>query len=76
MYKKGTKPAFSIHYDEDGKIIEVTSTKLEVIDKEGQKAPRGITITAVVNTTMIVGEHNPRCVYIWVPGWGWVWVCW
>jgi hypothetical protein len=73
---KDEKPAFSIHYDICGKIINVTSDDLKVMTEKGQELPPGVNTDEVVTTTMIAGNHNPRCRYIWRPGWGWVWVCW
>jgi hypothetical protein len=79
MYNREEKEAaFSIHYDEDGAIINVTSKhpKAEVTKEKHQELPPKVKTDKVVNTTIIIGEHNPRCRYIWVPGWGYVWVCW
>jgi len=79
MYNKKEKEAFfSIHYDKDGAILNVTSNHPTVVitkDKQHQ-LPANVNTDNVVNTTMIIGSHNPRCRYIWVPGWGYVWVCW
>ena len=73
---KNENPAFSIQYDKSGTPIGVTSDKLTVTAERGQELPRDVTTETVVNTTIVVGHHNPGCRYIWIPGWGWVWVCW
>ena len=76
-------PVFTVHYNEKGEPFDVTSdnkgvkiTKAELDCREKQELPSDVKTDKVSNTTIISGEHNPRCQYIWVPRRGWVWVCW
>jgi len=76
MNIKKKEPAFSIHYDREGIPIDVTSEHEDVKITKERELPPNLKTDNVVNTTIIIGEHNPSCRYIWVPGWGYVWVCW
>ena len=74
-------PVFTVHYNEQGEPVDVTSDNKSVKITMGefgkiQELPPNVETKKVSNTTIISGEHNPRCQYIWVPRRGWVWVCW
>ncbi len=68
------KKVFSIHYDKDGNALDVT-VEPGYKKTEGQALPERTKIERVANTPIFVGDHNPHCRYIWIPGRGWVWVC-
>ena len=75
------KTHFIIHYNIDGEPIDVTSDNESVKITKGeygkiQELPPDVKTDKLANTTIILGHHNPRCRYIWVPRRGWVWVCW
>ena len=73
---KSEEAMFSIHYNEHGEPIGVTSERgLEVTDTESHSLPENVELHRAVNTTILIGRHNPFCRYIWIPGRGWVFVC-
>ena len=76
MNIKNKETAFSIDYDKDGIPIDVSSEQEDVTITKERELPPNLKTEKVVNTTIIIGQHNPRCRYIWVPGVGWVRVCW